>query len=195
MALSKKFRAAFLRFGFPGGFFHLLREVLSRYIKVQLVYCESGQVKRRQSSSEIHIIKSSDDIEHSETLDDHCPDWRSRLANSCQLVCVKSDGEIAGFGWGRFQNELSFSYVKSHLPLDHTILYVYDCYTLAPHRGKGIYKVVLEGLAGQAGTHETYVACRWNNTGSIKGIRKAGFVLDQVFVYFTILGRPVRFHY
>lgn len=195
MALSEKLRDPFLRFGFPGGFFHLVREVCSRYVKVQLVYCESGRVNRRPLSAGIHLITSLNDIENPGPLDEHCPDWRDRLAKGCQLVCVKSDGQIAGFGWGRFQNELSFSYVESRLPLDRTILYVYDCYTLAQHRGKGIYKVVLEGLAGQAGAHETYVACRWNNTGSIRGIRKAGFVLDRVFVYFTILGRPVRFHY
>ncbi|MCR8915828.1 GNAT family N-acetyltransferase [Marinobacter panjinensis] len=144
---------------------------------------------------ESRLIASADNVEQPDALDEYCPDWRDRLSQGNCLICVVSDGEIAGFGWGREQNELGFTYVDSRLPLERAVFYVYDCYTLSHWRGKGVYQAILKGLAEEAWTDEIYVATRWNNTGSIKGIRKAGFMLDRVFIYFRILGKPVRFHY
>lgn len=195
MGLSGKLRRPFQRFGVWGGLSHLLREALSRFVKVQLVYRETERVKKFSTPLGSELIVSPEDVEQPETLDEYCPDWRDRLLKGNCLVCVFSGGEIAGFGWGRSQNELGFTYVDSFLPLERSIFYVYDCYTLARYRGNGVYQAVLKGLAEVAATDEIYVACRWNNTGSIKGIRKAGFMLDRVFIYFRVLGKPVRFHY
>lgn len=195
MGLSGKLSTPLQRYGVWGGCLHLVREGLSRYIKVQLVYRETLWVKRFATAMEIRVFTSDEDVEQPEELDEHCPDWRDRLQKDNRLVCVASEGELAGFGWGRVQNELGFTYVDSCLPLERAVFYVYDCYTLSQHRGKGVYQAVLKGLANEATKDEIYVACRWNNTGSIKGVRKAGFMLDRVFVYFRFLGKPVRFHF
>lgn len=195
MGLSGKLREPVQRFGVWAGCLHLLREGLSRYIKVQLVYRETVWVKRFSTSMARKVITSAEDVEQPETLDEYCPDWRERLQKGNFLVCALSEGELAGFGWGRVQNELGFTYVDTCLPLERAIFYVYDCYTIPTHRGKGVYQAVLKGLADEARTDEIYVACRWNNTGSIKGVRKAGFMLDRVFIFFRLLGKPVRFHY
>ena len=195
MGFSEKFSGAVQRFGVWNGCLHLLRESLSRYIRVQLVYRETALVKQFSTSMAIKFIRAAEDIEQPETLDEYCPHWRDRLQKGNCLVCALSEGKVAGFGWGRVQNELGFTYVDNSRLLERDIFYIYDCYTLPQQRGKGVYQAVLKGLADEARTDEIYVACRWNNTGSIKGVRKAGFVLDQVYIYFRFLGKPVRFHY
>jgi hypothetical protein len=195
MKLSGKFSDPFQRHGLLGGLSHLLREGLSRSIKVQLVYRETELVKAGSASGGGKLVVSGDDVDQSQSLDEHCPDWRDRLIRGNHLVCLLSDGEIAGFGWGRFQNELGFSYVDTILPMERPVYYVYDCFTLAEHRGKGVYQAVLKELAANSGESSVYVACRWNNTGSIKGVRKAGFMLDKVIVYFRVFGKAIRFHY
>lgn len=195
MGFSEKFRSPVQRFGVWDGCLHLLREGLSRYIKVQLVYRETALVKRLSPSMAKKVIRSVSDVEHPETLDEYCPNWRTRLQKGSYLVCALSEGEVAGFGWGRVQNELGFDYVDSYRLLERDIFYIYDCFTLSRHRGKGVYQAVVKGLADESRTDEVYIACRWNNTGGIKAVRKAGFVLDQAFIYFRFLGKPVRFHY
>ena len=193
--MPEKLNRSVRRFGVRGGLFHLLREGFSRYIKVQLVYRETAAVKKYSTSMERRLIVSARDIVRPEVLDEYCPDWRDRLLKGSCLMCVLSGGEVAGFGWGRVQKELGFTYVDSCMPLERPIFYVYDCFTLSMYRGKGVYQAVLKGLAEVAGADEIFVACRWNNTSSIKGIRKAGFMLDRVFIYFRVFGKPVRFHY
>lgn len=195
MDLPGKLEGPILRYGYLGGISHIAREVLSRFLKIQLVYRETEKVNQVTSALRSQLIRSESDVNDRAVLDEYCPDWRDRLRQGNHLVSVLDGEQVAGFGWGRWQSELGFSYVDSRLAMPQDIFYLYDCYTIASHRGKGVYQAVLKSLAELAGDQPVYVACRWNNTASVRGIGKAGFMLDRVFVFFRILGQSVRFRF
>ena len=195
MALPRKLEQPILRYGILGGLSHIGREALSRVLKIQLVYRETKQVRGASSALRSLLVRCESEANNQAMLDEYCPDWRDRLRQGNFLICVVDEERMAGFGWGRWQHELGFTYVDSCLGLSQEIFYIYDCYTMAEHRGKGVYQVVLTSLAKVAREHPVYVACRWNNTGSIRGIGKAGFMLDRIFVCFEVMGLRLRFNY
>ena len=106
----------------------------------------------------------------------------SRIENGDILVCLFLDKTLAGYGWGRHQSSLYFSYVSNGIDLKKEIFYIYDCFTYPKFRGKGIYPLVLAKLCEVADGYEVYVACQSLNKSSINGILKAGFERFKDFV-------------
>lgn len=195
MGLPEKLKWLFRRYGYFGGFSHILRSLLSRVLKVQLVYKKTEETFPPTSDIETRLIKTEDELEFGDLLDQYCPEWRERFQQDNYLVCVYYGGEVAGFGWARWQCEMEFSYVDSRLPLNFDFLYIYDCITLPDYRGRRVFQAVLYGFSVFFDHSDVYVACRWNNTNSIRGIGKAGFMLDRVFLKFDIFGFSVRFNF
>ena len=107
---------------------------------------------------------------------------KSRIENGDILVCLFFDKILAGYGWGRYQSSLYFSYVSNGIDLEKEIFYIYDCFTYPEFRGKGVYPLVLAKLCEVADRSEVYVACQSLNESSIKGILKAGFERFKDFV-------------
>ncbi len=64
-------------------------------------------------------------------------------------------------------------------PLARDEMYVHYCYTASDHRGKGLYPAMLHRIitysSEQANPCEIFIACRRENTSSVRSIQKAGF--------------------
>jgi len=58
-------------------------------------------------------------------------------------------------------------------------MYVHYCYTASAHRGKGIYPSMLQRIMTYSSLHANscniFIACRRENTSSVRCIQKAGF--------------------
>jgi len=64
-------------------------------------------------------------------------------------------------------------------PLARNEIYVHYCYTTTDHRGKGIYPAMLHRIIRYSSKSlnpcEIFIACRRENTSSVRSIQKAGF--------------------
>jgi hypothetical protein len=67
-------------YGKTQGFFHIIREILSHFVKIQFVYRETNETFKRNSLRERKIISSKEDVYKLKELDQYCPDWRERLS-------------------------------------------------------------------------------------------------------------------
>ena len=102
------------------------------------------------------------------------------------------EGNIVSYCW-MAQGKIGIEEINLAVSTLPDEVYLYDAFTLAPWRGKGIYPVVLREMLLYAGLNDfsralIFVAA--DNTPSRRGVLKAGFLEFQVVTHLSILGIP-----
>ncbi len=101
-----------------------------------------------------------------------------RWARGDRAWCFFEQGELVHVAWTRHDDVLDLTYELGpgscwRLPPASTV--IYDCYTLAQARGRGVYPRALRWLRRlRPGPCWIYCAC--DNVASQRGIERAGFM-------------------
>jgi hypothetical protein len=85
---------------------------------------------------------------------------------------------IASYAWCVRGREFFVSDLNQTLKLAPDQVYLSDCYTTHPWRGRGLYPTVLRSAmwhVSQEGAREAFIVASDTNLASIRGIEKAGF--------------------
>jgi RimJ/RimL family protein N-acetyltransferase len=81
-------------------------------------------------------------------------------------------------------------------PLARDEMYVHYCYTALDHRGKGLYPAMLHRIitcsSKSANPCEIFIACRRENTSSVRSIQRAGFRYLKSSVVLGVLAGRIR---
>jgi ribosomal protein S18 acetylase RimI-like enzyme len=103
---------------------------------------------------------------------------RRALGNRASLALLDSD-EIAAYGW------VSYDAIRIHeleitIPIPRGHAYIWDCTTMEPFRGRGIFpgllRFMLEDLRLQ-GQVQAWAAVEPGNVASLRAFERAGFRL------------------
>ncbi|MFQ5912745.1 MAG: GNAT family N-acetyltransferase [Nitrospinota bacterium] len=100
------------------------------------------------------------------------------------------EGKIVSYCW-LAQGKIGIEEINLAVCTQPGEVYLYDAYTLAPWRGKGLYPVVLREMlqyAGQNGFSRALIFVAADNTASRRGVLKAGFLEFQVVTCLAIFG-------
>jgi GNAT superfamily N-acetyltransferase len=73
----------------------------------------------------------------------------TRLARGCRCFGVSRDGELAGYGWLSTEPEW-IGELELEIKPRPGEAYVWNCYTLAPHRRRGVLRALLAGIRARA---------------------------------------------
>jgi ribosomal protein S18 acetylase RimI-like enzyme len=104
---------------------------------------------------------------------------RRRLAESGSAALALTGEEIVGYGWVRY-GALRIPDLRLEVPLPKDHAYIWDCLTLPPHRGRGIFPGLLRFLLEELrerGFRQAWAATAPGNTASVRAFAKAGFRL------------------
>ena len=99
-----------------------------------------------------------------------------RFERGCRCFGVMQDGTLVAYGWWSAQREWIGELGLEISPAEGEV-YIWNCFTLAPHRRRGFYRALLEGIVARA--REERVLRLW--IGSVadpaeKADADAGFV-------------------
>ncbi len=100
------------------------------------------------------------------------PSW---LDDSGRLFAVKRSGEYVSFGWAMRSETFDVSEIGGTVFLTKAALWIWNCFTLSEHRGRGYYPALLMGIRHALGSPPTVIYCVAENRASRRGIEKAGF--------------------
>jgi len=108
---------------------------------------------------------------------DSASTFRRRLSDATRCFVVESKGHLVHASWvttaAAWTRELH-SYVKP----PRGDAYIYESFTRADTRGRGVYPLALNGICsrlGQDGVAHAWVAAEEDNPASIRAITKASF--------------------
>lgn len=120
------------------------------------------------------------------------PAFAARLTKETETLYVAiKNGEVVAYAWiteeALFVDEINYRY-----PLDSDEIYLYACFVSEAHRGEGIHTMLLYDRLKDyrnRGYTRAYTAVIANNIGSIKGIKKAGFIKLTFVRYLKVLSK------
>ena len=113
----------------------------------------------------------------------------ARLAHGDELFGWQTAGRIASFGWVSYRDRSVGPLRLADLP---GRAFLYNFFTLAQHRGRGLYPTLLLAIRsalGREGATEFLIDVDVRNAPSAKGVSKAGFVPTARIAYLTVLTR------
>jgi len=73
----------------------------------------------------------------------------TRLARGCRCFGVSRDGEFAGYGWLSTASEW-IGELELEINPARGEAYIWNCFTLAPHRRRGVLRALLAGIRARA---------------------------------------------
>jgi len=73
----------------------------------------------------------------------------SRLARGCRCFGVWREGQLAGYGWLSAEAEW-IGELQLEIKPGAGEAYIWNCFTLAPHRRRGVLRALLAGIRAQA---------------------------------------------
>lgn len=125
---------------------------------------------------------------------DSATTFRNRLGTEVRCFLVTSDDEIVHASWvttsGAWTREIG-AFVTP--PAGDA--YLYESFTRADQRGRGIYPFALESIVhtlGGEGIVELWIGAEASNHSSIRALRKAGFAEGFRLPYRRRMGRLIR---
>jgi len=102
-----------------------------------------------------------------------------RALGSRVTVALLEQGEVAGYGWVSFDS-IHIRELQFEVALPRGYAYIWDCVTLQPYRGRGIFpgllRFMLEDLRSQ-GVVQVLALVAPGNVASLKSFGRAGFRL------------------
>ena len=100
-----------------------------------------------------------------------------RIARGERVVIATIDGAIAGYGWACTDMVRSYE-PPLVIPLPHSAAYIWDCATLLPFRGRGVFSGVLRHLLlalHLTGIRRVWAMAASANVPSMRAFASAGF--------------------
>lgn len=104
-------------------------------------------------------------------------DLRARCGRGSRCIALARDGEVMSFCWTSSGRE-RIGESECDLELPPGIVYIWDCATLPPYRGRGLYSALLQHIVAElqrASYQRVWIGSSWSNHASRRGIVKAGF--------------------
>lgn len=120
---------------------------------------------------------------------------RERIRDGDRVFVARAAGELAHIAWLGTREEIVASHevgTDVRLPLDGPQALIYDCWTPASMRGRGVYPAVLRALIAEATGDAVWIFCERGNHASRRGIGKAGFTPVQRMGRVRWFGRTRR---
>ena len=74
---------------------------------------------------------------------------QARFARGCRCFAVADGEEVIAYGWLSTRSEWIGELSLESTP-DAGEAYIWNCFTLAPHRRKGVYRALLDGIVARA---------------------------------------------
>lgn len=129
---------------------------------------------------------------------DHSFEIRMQNKDQKCYVAMIND-EPVGFGWVT-EKDCPVNEVHMTLPIAKNQFYIYDCFVYPSHRGRGIYRRLLNGIVSdclsQRAGASSITGCICvvpENTASIRGVQAAGFRKIAQIRYLRIGSRSYLF--
>lgn len=123
---------------------------------------------------------------------DGVADVIERLAAGRRCFVARVDGAVAAYGWvSRGEERIGELERPFHMAAGEA--YIWDCATLPPYRGKGLYGALLSHMVAalrEDGVQRIWIGASLGNQPSVRGFASAGF---QPVITLTYL-RVLRFH-
>lgn len=107
--------------------------------------------------------------------------WRNdetferRFAEGSHLYGLRKENEWVSFGWVNESPHCLIGELGGWVDLKDPVLWIWDCVTIARHRGNGYFPELLRGIVARKGKLLPIVWCSTDNVSSHRGITKAGF--------------------
>lgn len=122
---------------------------------------------------------------------DSASTFRSRLSDDVMCFVVEADGLLVHSSWVTTTAAYTRE-IKRYLSPPPGDAYIYESFTKADVRGRGIYPFALAGIVtwmSEAGMKRAWVGAEQNNTPSRRAIEKAGFEEAFALSYSRRFGR------
>ncbi len=106
-------------------------------------------------------------------------------------LAILFQGKIIGYGWLSINNETHKKLVNHVFRQPPNSGYIYSCYTNSEHRGKGLYKYLINKLtkiAFQANIRKLYIDTSKTNVTAMRGITTSGFTFTGRIYKLVIFG-------
>lgn len=116
-----------------------------------------------------------------------------RFAASNRCFIARVGGALAGYGWVSHGAE-RIGELERSLRMKSGEAYIWDCMTLSPYRGQGIYIALLRAITAtlrDEGGGRVWIGASLTNRPSLKGFARAGF-RPALTIYYLRLGRSAR---
>jgi ribosomal protein S18 acetylase RimI-like enzyme len=116
--------------------------------------------------------------------------FQARLNRGEEFWTAQRDGRILSYCWAT-QEPVEIGEVRCTVKPRGDEIYLYDALTFEQHRGRNLYPALLHRMLAHsrdAGVRRALIFVMSDNTPSIRGVTKAGFVEFQRVTYATILG-------
>ncbi len=101
-----------------------------------------------------------------------------RLAGGRRAYVVEGPPGVLAYGWVTRGDE-QIAEIEGRIRIAPGEAYIWDCATLPPFRGRGLYPALLRAIArdlAAEGFERVWVAARADNAPSLRGFEKAGYV-------------------
>lgn len=122
---------------------------------------------------------------------DSAATFASRLSEDVMCFVVEDHGRLLHASWVTTSAAWTRE-IRGYLSPPPGDAYVYESFTRADARGRGIYPLALAGIVshfGRSGIRRVWVGVEESNSPSIRAIEKAGFVRSFELVYARSKGR------
>lgn len=113
---------------------------------------------------------------------------RARYLRGSHCRAMTRDGDVLSYCWVSSGRE-RIGESECDLELPPGMAYIWDCATLPPYRGRGLYSALMHHIAAELqhdGCHRVWVAASWSNHASRRGIVKVGFEHVATIVHLCV---------
>ncbi|HEY7198726.1 MAG TPA: GNAT family N-acetyltransferase [Candidatus Dormibacteraeota bacterium] len=136
-------------------------------------------------------VEASDAAALAAAMDVPGAEVAGRRGRGCRVFGAWCDGELASYCWVSTGRQHVGELART-LVLPEGDAYVWDCATLPPFRGRGIYthllRSIVRALSGD-GVHRLWIGTGQANEASLRAFRSAGFQPAITMTALRLLGR------
>jgi hypothetical protein len=102
-------------------------------------------------------------------------DVSARLGEGHRLFALRVNDRLVSFAWVADSTTFSINELDALVTIDRPMIWLWDCVTPDPFRGRGYYPRLLQALIARFEVDRTVIYSFPKNYPSIRGIQKAGF--------------------
>lgn len=134
---------------------------------------EAGNRAQNVENIEFLVLKSWDEWTPWNWDGDE-QEYKKRFEAQHLCFVLVKDKKVVAYGWGNSGNTHYLGELALKMEIKKPLWILYDYYTFPEHRGQGLYPLLLQQIVA-ANDKPKLIYVLKDNTGSIRGIEKAGF--------------------
>lgn len=169
-----------------------LREFISSSDELVILACPAGGELPERDDLEIIKATREDGARYARDIGtDSASTFASRLSDSTHCFLVTDKGKVLHATWATTRSAWTRE-LGGYLVVPEGDCYVYESFTSADARGKGVYPFGLKGICAWAaaqGLQRVWVGVESGNAPSLRAVGKAGFEPQLTISFRRSVGR------